>query len=54
MTIAKATCPECGAKLSSPDGFGIGEAVECPKREMEFKARRGPGEAEGRRGCGGR
>ena len=39
MPIAKATCPECGAKLSSPDGFDIGEVVECPKCETEFKIR---------------
>ena len=39
MPIAKATCPECGAKLSSPDGFDIGEEVECPKCETEFKVR---------------
>jgi len=39
MTIAKAACPECGAKLFSPDGFDIGEAVEFPKCEAEFKVR---------------
>ncbi len=39
MPIAKATCPECGAKLSSPDGFEIGEEVECPKCDTEFKVR---------------
>ena len=39
MPMAKATCPECGAKLSSPDGFDIGEVVECPKCETEFKIR---------------
>lgn len=39
MPIAKATCPECGAKLSSPDGFDIGEEVECPKCERSFKVR---------------
>jgi len=39
MPIAKATCPECGAKLSSPEGFDIGEEVECPKCETEFKVR---------------
>ena len=39
MPIAKATCPECGAKLSSPDGFEIGEGVECPKCDAEFKVR---------------
>ncbi len=39
MTIAKATCPECGAKLSRPDGFDLGEVVECPKCVAEFKVR---------------
>ncbi len=39
MPISKATCPECGAKLSSPDGFDIGEEVECPKCERPFKIR---------------
>ena len=39
MPILKATCPECGAKLSSPDGFDIGEELECPKCETEFKVR---------------
>lgn len=39
MPIAKATCPECGAKLSSPDGFEIGEEVECPKCDAEFQVR---------------
>jgi len=39
MPIAKAVCPECGAKLSSPDGFEVGEEVECPKCETEFKVR---------------
>ena len=39
MPIAKATCPECGAKLSSADGFDIGEEVECPKCERSFKVR---------------
>ena len=39
MSIAKAVCPECGAKLSSPDGFEVGEEVECPKCETEFKVR---------------
>ncbi len=39
MTIAKTVCPECGAKISSPDGFDLGEMVECPKCETEFKVR---------------
>ena len=39
MPILKATCPECGAKISSPDGFDIGEELECPKCETEFKVR---------------
>ena len=39
MTIAKAVCPECGAKLSSPEGFEAGEEVECPKCETAFKVR---------------
>ena len=39
MPIAKAVCPECGAKISSPDGFAVGEEVECPKCETEFKVR---------------
>lgn len=39
MTIAKTACPECGAKISSPDGFDLGEVVECPKCEAEFKVR---------------
>ncbi len=39
MPILKATCPECGAKLSSPDGFDVGEEVECPKCETGFKVR---------------
>jgi DNA-directed RNA polymerase subunit RPC12/RpoP len=39
MPIAKAVCPDCGAKLSSPDGFEVGEEVECPKCETEFKVR---------------
>ena len=37
MAIMRITCPECGAGLKSPDGFTVGQEVECPKCSTEFE-----------------
>lgn len=36
MSLAKVSCPECGASLKSADGFEVGEDVTCPKCDTAF------------------
>jgi hypothetical protein len=45
VALTKIECPECGAGLKSPDGFDVGESVECPKCETSFTVRDGSGSA---------
>jgi hypothetical protein len=36
VPIPRATCPECHATLSSPNGFTLGQVIICPKCDTYF------------------
>jgi hypothetical protein len=39
VALNQIECPECGARLKSPEGFTPGESVDCPKCESSFTVR---------------
>jgi DNA-directed RNA polymerase subunit M/transcription elongation factor TFIIS len=36
MSLAKVSCPECGASIKAAEGFEVGEEVTCPKCDTAF------------------
>jgi uncharacterized Zn finger protein (UPF0148 family) len=36
VSLNRVPCPECGAGLTSPTGFAVGQNVRCPKCETYF------------------